>query len=95
MVITPPWTASRFLLLSFFPRARGDAADQVSEPTAAAACTRGRHGNYRPYGICVLTVTSAGIRRVSSFGDPGLVTVFGFRPDTAQALDAEPAPSGA
>ena len=62
---------------------------------AAAACTRGRHGNYRPYGICVLTVTSAGIRRVSSFGDPGLVTVFGFRPDTAQALDAEPAPSGA
>jgi hypothetical protein len=35
------------------------------------------------YGICVLTVTSAGIRRVSSFGDPKLVTVFGFRPGLA------------
>ena len=32
----------------------------------------------RPYGICVLTVSTAGIRRISSFGDPELVTVFGF-----------------
>jgi RNA polymerase sigma factor (sigma-70 family) len=45
--------------------------------------------------ICVLTVTSAGIRRVSSFGDPSLLTLFGFRPDAAQAKDAEPAPSDA
>ena len=62
---------------------------------AAAAWTRDRHGNYQPYGICVLTVTSAGIRRISSFGDPGLVTVFGFRPDMTQVRDAEPAPRGA
>jgi RNA polymerase sigma-70 factor, ECF subfamily len=62
---------------------------------AAAAYTRDQHGNYQPYGICVLTVTSAGIRRISSFGDPRLVTVFGFRPDMTQAKDAEPAPSGA
>jgi RNA polymerase sigma-70 factor, ECF subfamily len=53
---------------------------------AAAAYTRDRHGNYQPYGMCVLTVTSAGISRISSFGDPRLVTVFGFRPDTAQAF---------
>jgi RNA polymerase sigma-70 factor, ECF subfamily len=52
---------------------------------ATAAYTRDRHGNYQPYGICVLTVTSAGIRRISSFGDPSLVTVFGFPPDMAQA----------
>jgi len=26
----------------------------------------------------VLTLTGAGIRRISSFGDPNLVTVFGF-----------------
>jgi RNA polymerase sigma-70 factor (ECF subfamily) len=45
---------------------------------AVAAYTRDQHGNYQPYGICVLTVTSAGIRRISSFGDPSLVTVFGF-----------------
>ena len=52
---------------------------------AVAAYIRDQHGNYQPYGICVLTVTAAGIRRISSFGDPGLVTVFGFRPDMAQA----------
>ena len=52
---------------------------------AAAAYTRDQHGNYQPYGICVLTVTSAGIRRISSFGDPRLVTVFGFRPDMGWA----------
>ena len=48
---------------------------------AVAAFTRDQDGNYQPYGICVLTVTSAGIRRISSFGDPSLVTVFGFRPN--------------
>lgn len=37
--------------------------------------------DFQPYGICVLTVSGAGIRRVSSFGDPRLVSVFGFRPD--------------
>jgi RNA polymerase sigma-70 factor, ECF subfamily len=54
---------------------------------AAAAFTRGQHEDYQPYGICVLTVTGAGIRRISSFGDPRLVAMFGFRPDMAQAKD--------
>jgi RNA polymerase sigma-70 factor, ECF subfamily len=49
---------------------------------AAAAYTRDQYGNYQPYGICVLTVTDQGISRVSSFGDPRVVTLFGFRPDT-------------
>ncbi|NMO55463.1 RNA polymerase subunit sigma-70 [Actinoplanes sp. TBRC 11911] len=31
----------------------------------------------QPYGICVLTVTDAGIRRISSFGDPALLSFFG------------------
>jgi RNA polymerase sigma-70 factor (ECF subfamily) len=52
---------------------------------AAAAYTRDRHGDYQPYGICVLTVTSAGIRRISSFGDPSLVTLFGFEQQPAHA----------
>ena len=69
-------------------------ATSANGQPAAAAYTRDQHGNYQPYGICVLTVTGAGIRRISSFGDPGLVAVFGFRPDMAQAKDAEPAPSG-
>lgn len=55
-------------------------ATSANGQPAAAAWTRDQAGNYQPYGICVLTVTAAGIRRVSSFGDPGLVTVFGFRP---------------
>jgi RNA polymerase sigma-70 factor (ECF subfamily) len=59
-------------------------ATSANGQPAAAAYTRDQHGNYQPYGICVLTVTGAGIRRISSFGDPGLVTVFGFRPDMAQ-----------
>jgi RNA polymerase sigma-70 factor, ECF subfamily len=53
-------------------------ATRANGQPAAAVYTRDRHGNYQPYGICVLTVTAAGIRRVSSFGDPGLVTVFGL-----------------
>jgi RNA polymerase sigma-70 factor (ECF subfamily) len=45
---------------------------------AAAAYRRDARGNYQAYGMCVLTVTVAGIRRISSFGDPGLLTTFGF-----------------
>ena len=63
-------------------------ATSANGQPAAAAYTRDRDGNYQPYGICVLTVTGAGIRRISSFGDPRLVTVFGFGPDMAQAKDA-------
>ena len=60
-------------------------ATSANGQPAAAAYIRDQHGNYEPYGICVLTVTGAGIRRISSFGDPRLVTVFGFGPDMAQA----------
>jgi RNA polymerase sigma-70 factor (ECF subfamily) len=56
-------------------------ATSANGQPAAAAYTRDSRGYYQPYGIVVLTVTSAGIRRISSFGDPGLVAVFGFRPD--------------
>jgi len=63
-------------------------ATSANGQPAAAAYTRDSGGNYQPYGICVLTVTGAGIRRISSFGDPSLVTVFGFGPDMAQAKDA-------
>jgi RNA polymerase sigma-70 factor (ECF subfamily) len=66
-------------------------ATSANGQPAAAAFTCDRGGNYQPYGICVLTVTGAGVRRISSFGDPGLVTVFGFRLDMAQAEAAEPA----
>jgi RNA polymerase sigma-70 factor, ECF subfamily len=95
------WFAGRKTCVPFLRNhVLGSAGDWRMLPTsangqpAAAAYTRDRHGNYQPYGICVLTVTGAGIRRVSSFGDPRLVTVFGFGPETAQPLDAESDPSG-
>jgi RNA polymerase sigma-70 factor, ECF subfamily len=56
-------------------------ATSANGQPAVAAFTRDQDGNYQPYGICVLTVTSAGIRQISSFGDPSLVTAFGFRPN--------------
>ena len=96
------WFAGRMTCLPFLrDHLLGSPGDWRMLPTsangqpAAAAFTRDQDGNYQPYGICVLTLTGAGIRRISSFGDPRLVTVFGFRPDTAEARDAEPAPSGA
>src|SRR5579859_7780354 len=95
------WFAGRQPCLPFLRnhvlRSPGDwrmLATSANGQPAAVAYTRDQDGNYRPYGICVLTVCAAGIRRISSFGDPSLVTVFGFRPDMAQAKDAEPAPSG-
>jgi RNA polymerase sigma-70 factor (ECF subfamily) len=54
-------------------------ATSANGQPAAAVYTRDQHGNYQPYGICVLTVTHQGIRQIRSFGDPSLVTVFGFR----------------
>ena len=53
-------------------------ATSANGQPAAAAYTGDAGGNYQPYGICVLTVTGSGIRRITSFGDPSLVTVFGF-----------------
>jgi RNA polymerase sigma-70 factor, ECF subfamily len=45
---------------------------------AVAAYTRGDDGTYLPYGIVVLTATAEGISRITAFGDPGLITAFGF-----------------
>ena len=81
------WFAGRRTCVAFLrDQLLGSPGDWRLRPTsangqpAAAVWTRDRAGHYQPYGICVLTVTSAGIRRVSSFGQPSLVTVFGFPP---------------
>ena len=47
---------------------------------AVAAYHRGDDGTYLPYGIVVLTATTEGISRITAFGDPHLVTAFGFPP---------------
>lgn len=51
---------------------------------AAAVYRRDQNGRHQPYGVCVLTLTEAGIRRISSFGDPQLVALFGFGLDVGR-----------
>jgi RNA polymerase sigma-70 factor (ECF subfamily) len=66
------------------PQVLGSPGDWRMEPTAAngqpaaAAYLRGESGIHEAYGIAVLTVTRNGIGRIVVFGDPDLVTTFGF-----------------
>jgi RNA polymerase sigma-70 factor (ECF subfamily) len=53
-------------------------ATSANGQPATVCYLRDEHGAYRPYGVAVLTMTGAGITRVVSFGDPSLVTLFGF-----------------
>jgi RNA polymerase sigma-70 factor, ECF subfamily len=78
------WFAGRAVCLPFLrDHLLGAPGDWHMVPTsangqpAAVAFTRDRRGDYQPYGVCVLTVTAAGIRRITSFGDPALVATFG------------------
>jgi RNA polymerase sigma-70 factor (ECF subfamily) len=45
---------------------------------ATVCYVRDEQGTYRPYGVAVFTMTRAGISKIFSFGDPGLVAAFGF-----------------
>jgi RNA polymerase sigma-70 factor, ECF subfamily len=79
------WFAGRKTCVPFLrDHVMGSPGDWRMLPTsangqpAAVAYTRDQEGNYQPYGVCVLTVTEQGIRHIRSFGDPALVTVFGF-----------------
>ena len=47
---------------------------------SATTYLRGPEGTHQALGLAVLTVTGAGIARIVVFGDPGLVTRFGFPP---------------
>ena len=55
---------------------------------AVAACYRGSDGTYLPYSIVVLTATAKASRALPAFGDPDLVTSFGF-PAVPPVDDAE------
>jgi len=80
------WFTGRGTCIPFLSKhVLGEPGDWRMLPTsangqpAAVEYSRDEHGHYQPYGILVLTVTGDGISRISSFGDPGLLTVFGFR----------------
>ena len=53
----------------------------ASGQPAAAVYLRGADGIHRAFGLAVLTATGTGIARIVLFGDPGLVTRFGFPPE--------------
>jgi len=55
---------------------------------AVVCYLRAEHGTYRPYGVAVLTMTAAGISGIVSFGDPGLVAVFGLPPTLPPGVGA-------
>jgi RNA polymerase sigma-70 factor (ECF subfamily) len=82
------WFAGRATCVPFLrDRVLGSPGDWRMLPTSAngqpaAVCyTRDADGKYQPYGAVVLSVAGAGIGRVWSFGDPRLVTAFGFGVD--------------
>jgi RNA polymerase sigma-70 factor, ECF subfamily len=89
------WYAGRTtcgpFLRDYLLRAPGDwrmLPTSANGQPAAAVYARDRSGALIPYGICVLTITRAGISRISSFGNPGLLPVFGFRTDAPAPVSA-------
>jgi len=80
------WFSGRDTCMRYVGRffgAPGDwqmAATAANGQPAAAAYLRGADGVHRAFGLAVLTVTATGISRIVVFGDPGLVTRFGFPP---------------
>jgi RNA polymerase sigma-70 factor, ECF subfamily len=55
-------------------------ATSANGQPAAAAYHRGHGDSYEPFGIIVLTATATGVARITAFGEPSLVTTFGFPP---------------
>ncbi|RZS45112.1 RNA polymerase sigma-70 factor (ECF subfamily) [Herbihabitans rhizosphaerae] len=79
------WFSGKSICVPFFAAsALGEPGDWRMLPTsangqpAAAAYLRGEDGVYRAYGVAVLTVTTTGLAEIIAFGDPSLVTRFGF-----------------
>jgi RNA polymerase sigma-70 factor (ECF subfamily) len=71
----------------------GSPGDWRMRPTSAngqpaAACyVRDAHAVYQGYGVVVLTATHEGISRIISFGDAGLLSVFGFPSVSSDSSD--------
>jgi RNA polymerase sigma-70 factor (ECF subfamily) len=85
MVGTRTWFSGRVTCLRYLAHVIGSAGDWLMIPApangqpAAAAYYRDGDGIHRAYGLGVLTVTPAGIARITVFGGgPGLVAKFGL-----------------
>jgi RNA polymerase sigma-70 factor, ECF subfamily len=85
MTGTRTWFAGLRTCMPFFrAQALGSPGEWRMIPTgangqpAAVAYRRGSDGVHRAFGVAVLTVTAAGIARITLFGDPALVSRFGL-----------------
>jgi RNA polymerase sigma-70 factor, ECF subfamily len=86
MVGSRTWFSGLRTCLPFItsPQVLGSPGDWRMVPTAAngqpaaAAYLRGDSGSHEAYGIAVLTPGTDGIARIVVFGDPELVSAFGF-----------------
>jgi RNA polymerase sigma-70 factor, ECF subfamily len=80
------WVAGREGCLRIIREVLGSPGDWRMLPTsanrqpAAAAYLRHGDGTHRAFGIAVLTTTTTGIASIVVFGEPDLVTTFGFPP---------------
>jgi RNA polymerase sigma-70 factor, ECF subfamily len=83
MVGSRTWFSGRVTCLRYLAQVIGSPGDWRMTPTLANGQPAGI-ARYREhdYGLGVLTVTPAGIARITVFGGgPGLAATFGFRPD--------------
>ena len=85
LVGTRTWFSGRATCLRYLAHVVGSPGDWLMTPTfangqpAVATYYRNGDGTYRALGVAVLTVTLAGITRITAFADgPDLVATFGF-----------------
>lgn len=84
MVPAGSWFAGKIRCLAFLSEVVGGPGDWRMTPIiangqpGAAAYLRGGDGRHHAYGLGILTTTTAGIARISVFGDAGLVERFGL-----------------
>jgi RNA polymerase sigma-70 factor, ECF subfamily len=90
LVGTRTWFSGRATCLRYLAHVVGSPGDWLMTPTfangqpAVATYYRNGDGTYRALGVAVLTVTLAGITRITVFADgPDLVATFGFPPNPA------------
>jgi RNA polymerase sigma-70 factor (ECF subfamily) len=97
MVGTRTWFSGRATCLRFLAHVIGSRGDWLmisalaNGQPAAAAYYRDGDGTYRAYGLGLLTVTPAGIARITVFaGGPDLVAKFGLPPTRGTARPVAP-----
>jgi RNA polymerase sigma-70 factor (ECF subfamily) len=84
LVGTRTWFSGRATCLRYLAHVIGSPGDWLMTPTlangqtAAATYHRAGDGTYHALGLAILTVTPAGITRITVFGDPSLVARSGL-----------------